>query len=129
MKDYERNLQRFSDMEDVEVAEDDPDVRGWDVVTRDGQDIGEVKDLLVDTDSMKVRCLEIELEGSHFKWNDNRRVAIPIESVQLDEEHDDVVVNGLGLDEIGRLDEYRPARGSLRDVYPRGSRPGTEEER
>jgi sporulation protein YlmC with PRC-barrel domain len=62
MSEYERNLQRFSDMEDVEVSEDDPDVRGWDVLTREGHDIGEVKDLLVDTSSMKVRCLEIELE-------------------------------------------------------------------
>lgn len=111
MRDYERNLQRFSDMEDVEVSEDDPDVRGWDVVTREGHDIGEVKDLLVDTSSMKVRCLEVELEGSHFKWNDNRRVAIPLESVALDEEHDDVVLNGMALDEIGRLDEYRPEGG------------------
>ncbi len=124
MKDYERNLQRFSDMEDVEVAEDDPDVRGWDVVTRDGQDIGEVKDLLVDTNSMKVRCLEVELEGSRFKWDDNRRVAIPVDSVQLDEEHDDVVVNGMGLDEIGRLDEYRPVGSSISSSYASGSRSG-----
>ena len=115
MNDYERNLQRFSDMDDVEVSEDDPDVRGWDVVTRDGRDIGEVKDLLVDPSSMKVRCLEVELEGSHFKWDDNRRVAIPIESVQLDEDHDDVVVNGLALDEIGRLEEYRPSGATFQN--------------
>jgi sporulation protein YlmC with PRC-barrel domain len=114
MKDYERNLQRFSDMEDVEVSEDDPDVRGWDVVSSDGHDIGEVKDLLVDTSSMKVRCLEVELEGSHFNWNDNRRVAIPVDSVSLDEENDDVVIQGMGLAEIGRLEEYRP--GPTRDI-------------
>jgi sporulation protein YlmC with PRC-barrel domain len=108
MGDDARDLHRFSEMDDVEVAEDDPDVRGWDVVTRDGQDIGEVKDLLVDTRSMKVRSLEVELEGSHFKWNDNRRVAIPVDWVRLDEEHDDVVIEGREFDEIGRLQEYRP---------------------
>src|SRR5512142_2848719 len=111
MSEYERNLQRFSDMDDVEVAEDDPDVRGWDVVSSDGHDIGEVKDLLVDTASMKVRCLEVELEGSHFSWSDNRRVAIPVDNVLLDEDHDDVVIQGMGLDEIGRLEEYRPGFG------------------
>jgi sporulation protein YlmC with PRC-barrel domain len=134
MKDYERNLQRFSDMDDVEVSEEDPDVRGWDVVTRDGHDIGEVKDLLVDTRSMKVRCLEVELEGSHFKWNDNRRVAIPVESVELDEEHDDVVIQGMALDEIGRLDEYRPdlssptaaSRTGLPDTASRDIRPAAD---
>jgi sporulation protein YlmC with PRC-barrel domain len=112
MSEYERNLHRFSDMDDVEVAEEDPDVRGWDVVTRDGRGIGEVKDLLVDTGSMKVRCLEVELEASHFNWNDNRRVAIPVESVRLDEAHDDVVVQGLEFDEIGRLQEYRPLQAT-----------------
>lgn len=116
MNEYERNLQRFSDMEDVEVAENDPDVRGWDVVTTDGRDIGEVKDLLVDTGTMKVRGLEIELEGSHFNWNDNRRVAIPIESVELDEEHDDVVINRMGLGEIGQLQEFRRASAAGNDV-------------
>lgn len=125
MKDYERNLHRFSDMDDVEVAEDDPDVRGWDVVSSDGHDIGEVKDLLVDTTSMKVRCLEVELDGSHFSWNDNRRVAIPVDNVLLDEEHDDVVIQGLGLDEIGRLEEYRPVSGEYlgpaRDTVIQGS--------
>lgn len=112
MSDYDRNLQRFSDMDDVEVAEDDPDVRGWDVLTPDGHDIGEVKDLLVDTTSMKVRSLEVELEGSHFNWKDNRRVAIPVDNVRLDEEHDDVVIEGMGLAEIGRLEEYRPLSSS-----------------
>lgn len=124
MSEWERNLRnlhRFSEMDDVEVAEDDPDVRGWDVVTNDGRDIGEVKDLLVDTTSMKVRCLEVELEGSHFNWNDNRRVAIPVESVRLDEEHDDVVIHGMALDEIGRLDEYRSADYSSPDSAARFS--------
>lgn len=130
MSDYERHLHRFSEMDDVEVAEEDPDVRGWDVVTPDGRDIGEVKDLLVDTTSMKVRSLEIELEGSHFKWNDNRRVAIPVDAVRLDEDHDDVVIEGMAFDEIGRLQEYRPlAYGDRGSAYgERGSavgEPGT----
>lgn len=121
MSEFERNLHRFSEMENVEVSEDDPDVRGWDVVTSDGRDIGEVKDLLVDTSSMKVRSLEVELEGSRFNWNDNRRVAIPVESVALDEEHDDVIVQAMGFDEIGRLEEYRPGFGSPRSNIAGGA--------
>jgi uncharacterized protein (TIGR02271 family) len=61
-----------------------------------------------------VRCLEVELEGSKFNWKDNRRVAIPVESIALDEDHDDVIVQGIGYDEIGRLDEYRPIRSEGR---------------
>lgn len=44
------------------VAEGDPDVRGWDVMDRDGSRIGEVDDLLVDTEALKVRYLEVRLD-------------------------------------------------------------------
>lgn len=44
------------------VAEGDPDVRGWDVMDRDGGRIGEVDDLLVDTEALKVRYLEVRLD-------------------------------------------------------------------
>lgn len=44
------------------VAEGDPDVRGWDVMDRDGNRIGEVDDLLVDTTALKVRYLEVRLD-------------------------------------------------------------------
>lgn len=44
------------------VAEGDPDVRGWDVMDRDGHRIGEVDDLLIDTEAMKVRYLEVRLD-------------------------------------------------------------------
>ncbi|HJX29551.1 MAG TPA: PRC-barrel domain-containing protein [Thermoanaerobaculia bacterium] len=44
------------------VAEGDPDVRGWDVMDRDGNRIGEVDDLLVDTRALKVRYLEVRLD-------------------------------------------------------------------
>jgi hypothetical protein len=44
------------------VAEGDPDVRGWDVMDRDGGRIGEVDDLLIDTEAMQVRYLEVRLD-------------------------------------------------------------------
>ena len=112
MRDYESNLRRFSDMDDVEIAKDDPDPRGWDVVGSDGRRVGEVKDLLVDTSSMKVRSLEVELEGSNFNWNDNRRVAVPADDVRLDEDRDKVVLDRIGYDELGRMDPF---------AYPYGS--------
>jgi len=112
MRDYEANLKRFSDMDDVEISKDDPDPRGWDVIGSDGRKIGEVKDLLVDTAAMKVRSLEVELEGSTFNWNDNRRVALPADGVRLDEDRDNVVLEGIGYDELGRMDPF---------AYPYGS--------
>ncbi len=106
MRDYGANLRRFSDMDDVEVSKDDPDPRGWDVIGSDGRKLGEVKDLLVDTTSMKVRSLEVELDGATFNWNDNRRVALPAEGVRLDEDRDKVVLEGIGYDDLGRMDPF-----------------------
>jgi len=106
MRDYESNLRRFSDMDDVEIAKEDPDPRGWDVIGSDGRKLGEVKDLLVDTAAMKVRSLEVELEGSTFNWDDNRRVALPADSVRLDEERDEVVLEGLRYDDLGRMEPF-----------------------
>lgn len=64
------------------VAEGDPDVRGWDVMDRDGQRIGEVDDLLVDPEALKVRYLEVRLDrrlvretsaGESTGWSEERR--------------------------------------------------------
>ena len=51
-----RNLRGYK------VAEEDPDVRGWEVAGGDGLRIGTVNDLLVDTATGKVRYLDIQLD-------------------------------------------------------------------
>ncbi|HEX9944891.1 MAG TPA: PRC-barrel domain-containing protein [Thermoanaerobaculia bacterium] len=52
----------LKELKDYKVASDDPDVRGWNVIGRDGRTIGEVNDLLVDTAAMRVRYLDVELD-------------------------------------------------------------------
>ena len=55
------NLRRLGELDNFEVASDDPDVRGWDVKTRDGREVGEVEELIVDPSARKVRYLEVDL--------------------------------------------------------------------
>lgn len=45
-----------------EIVEGDPDVRGWAVVGRDGRRIGEVRDLLADSEDPAVRYLDVRLD-------------------------------------------------------------------
>jgi photosynthetic reaction center H subunit len=59
-------LMRLSDLDDFEVADESPDVRGWKVVGSDGQHLGEVDELIVDPVLMKVRYLEVEVRD-HFQ--------------------------------------------------------------
>lgn len=53
---------RVEELRGFEVVEGDPDVRGWDVVGRDGRRVGEVKDLLADSEDPAVRYLDVRLD-------------------------------------------------------------------
>lgn len=55
-------LRHLDDLDDVEITDGEPDPRGWDVKTPDGEKVGEVAGLLVDTGAMQVRYLELKLE-------------------------------------------------------------------
>lgn len=49
------------------IAAGDPDVRGWEVLGSDGRKIGEVDDLLVDTDLLRARYLDVTLDPGLFE--------------------------------------------------------------
>ncbi len=117
-------LAHLSKLDDIEVADGAPDVRGWALRSAIGRDkLGEVTDLLVDTGSMQVRYLEVKLEEdaaarrARAAGDDDSRVdptryaLVPIGLAHLDDENDDVLVEASALDlpglppyERGRLD-------------------------
>lgn len=112
----------LSDLDDYQVADGAPDVRGWDVATRDGRDIGKVKELLVDPAQMRVRYLCVELDDELAAGRDDRRVLIPVGSAQLDDDDDVVFINGMDVAAIGALPGYRggaPDRDFERDLRTR----------
>lgn len=82
----------LGELDDYEVADGEPDVRGWDVTTDDGRTLGEVKDLLVDLGALEVRYLVVELSESASVGRRDRRVLVPIAIAQLDEDHDAVTL-------------------------------------
>ena len=55
------SLARLSDA-DYEVAQGEPDVRGWDVVLGSDDVVGKVDDLINDRSAGKVRYLDVDLE-------------------------------------------------------------------
>ncbi len=86
------NLRRLSDA-DFKVADNEPDVRGWAVVSRDGRTIGEVDDLIVDTTAMKVRFLEVDPDEDVI-GDGTEPIYIPIASADVDNTDERVVVRG-----------------------------------
>ena len=65
------------------MADDEPDVRGWDVVAPDGEPIGRVRDLLVDRASAEVAAVVADL--TMRAADDASAVVLPVERVALDE--------------------------------------------
>lgn len=112
MRNEERNrIAKLKDLDDYEVADHEPDVRGWDVLSADGRRIGEVDDLFVDTSAMKVRYLDVDLDKDFRGSDRNRHILIPVGHAQLHERDDNVVVAGLTASNVntvpaftGRLD-------------------------
>lgn len=94
-------------LDDFKVAEGDPDIRGWEVIASDGQRVGEVDQLLVDTLAMKVRYLDVDvsddLRGGSAA---DRHVLIPIGYARLDENDDRVIVDQLASTDVAGLPVY-----------------------
>jgi len=76
-QDAER-LVRLSDLGKWDVAEGEPDIRGWEVRTIGGRELGKVKELLVDPDAGEVVMMDVDLTGS------DRRALVPLRIVEID---------------------------------------------
>ncbi|MBD0258650.1 MAG: DUF2382 domain-containing protein [Cytophagales bacterium] len=102
------NLRRMSDIKkDYEVADDHEDVMDWDVVGRDGTKIGEVEDMIVDMQAMKVRYLEVELDDDLPGVQDDQRVLIPVGIADLDYSNKNVMVSSLDSSMVTSFPAYR----------------------
>ena len=97
----------LDELDDFQVAEGDPDVRGWDVLAADGKSIGKVDQLLVDTGAKKVRYLSVDLAADVRRAGGDRHILIPIGYAMLDETADRVRVDGLERTDIEGIPGYR----------------------
>ena len=93
-------LRRLRDLTDFEVADNNPDVRGWTVRGSDGQALGAVHELIVDPEALKVRYLDVELDG-RFQINEHENhILLPVGAASLDEEGDNVFVPALNAESV-----------------------------
>ena len=76
-QDAER-LVRLSDLGKWDVAEGEPDIRGWEVRTVGGRELGKIKELLVDPDAGEVVMLDVDLSGS------DQHALVPLRIVEID---------------------------------------------
>ena len=98
-------LQKLSHS-DFEIADGEPNIKGWDVKDAQGRYIGEVDELLFDQQSMKVRYIVVDLDDNELDLED-RHVLIPIGMAELIEKGDDVLLPNVTAAQLAALPEYK----------------------
>lgn len=74
-------LSPLSELDDYEFAEGSPDIRGWVVIDENGEEIGEVDDLLIDTTSHEALYAVVDMDDG-----EDAEVPLALVTLDLDEE-------------------------------------------
>ncbi len=93
-----------------EIIKDEPDIRGWDVRYKNGEKIGSVEELILDTKAKKVRYMIVDLDENELRL-EHRKTVIPIGFAELDKKNDDVMIPNVSVDQLCSLPDYK--RNSL----------------
>lgn len=116
-------LVRLEELRDFQVADGDQDIRGWTVKTADGNKVGKVEELIVDTAERRVRYAEVKLEGKAVGLDEDRHILVPLDSARFVADGKDVVLNRLDAKRLSGVPAYRRGpvsadyEGVLRDYY------------
>ena len=93
-----------------EIVKDEPDIRGWDVRYKNGEKIGSVEELILDTKAKKVRYMIVDLDENELRL-EHRKIVVPIGFAELDKGNDDVMIPNVSVDQLCSLPDYK--RNSL----------------
>ena len=102
----ESRLRPLSEVPDYEIADGYPDVRGWVVLGADGRRLGSVHELIVDTEALCTRYLDVALEWNASGSADTREVLVPIGSASLDELGESIILDGDLVSRLASLPAY-----------------------
>lgn len=109
-------FERLSYLRDFTVARDQIDPRGWKVLDVEGHVVGEVKELIVDTDRMRAVYLDVELDRKAFDLRDPH-ILVPISRAQRDGDHRRLIVEGLTRERVADLRSARETH--MREFWSR----------
>lgn len=102
-----RRMAPLGDLDNFDLAKNIPDPRGWDVLLADGNKVGKVHELIVDTDALCTRYIDVSLDKKALQLDKDRDVLIPIGDAQLDSSDDKVVIDKLTATQLADLPEFR----------------------
>ena len=112
MEDNDLEYSRLEELSgsDFEIADGQPDIKGWDVKNDLGEVIGDVDELLINPQTQKVRYMVVDTDANDLRLP-ARKLLIPIGVAELHEDDDYVVIPQITAALIEQLPEYE--RGAL----------------
>jgi hypothetical protein len=118
-------LMHLSEMRGFTLPDPLPDVRGWKVALPDGRRVGTVEDLMVDTDALEIRYVEVKVDHDVLGADEDGWVLVPVGAARLDDEDAWVIVDRLPAGGVagaprqfaGHPVPTRDQERALRDYY------------
>ena len=98
-----RRFERLGHLGDHRVAKGMLDPRGWKVADGNGQVVGEIKDLIVDTDRMVAEFIDVELDTKLFTLRGDPHILVPMTQAHRDGEGRRLIVRELTRSRVGAL--------------------------
>ncbi len=98
------DVARLSSLGDYELAEGEPDVRGWPLITGDGVRAGTVEDLVVDPDALRARYLLV-------RGRSGADGLVPVGYIEVDRDGEAVRAPAL---EVADIDSLPAVTGAVR---------------
>src|SRR6185503_15600546 len=89
-----------------EMAEGEPDIRGWKIIDSRNVVIGQIKELLFDVASKKVRYLIVDLDGKPINLL-SRDIIVPVGLAELDATENVVYFPDVTVGHLASLPEYK----------------------
>lgn len=127
------NINEYNQLEELshssyEIADGEPDIKGWDIKDKSGTKLAAVKEMLFNPASRKVRYIIAALEARVFGV-ENRMVMIPVGFAELHEREDEVFLPGITIAQLAAAPDYVKGQTSqetevqIRDIFKSATSP------
>ena len=111
---YSDQLYKLGELDEYILAEGTPDIRGWEVLSSDGDQLGHVDELIVDVERERVSYLLVEVDHSWLEKHasdavtDTQKALVPIKRAEIHEESDYVTLSATMTPVLAALAHYDP---------------------